>query len=237
MRLHIIRHGDPDYLNDDLTDLGKIEAQALAVRMERLPLVRIFSSPMGRAQATARYTAEIKGLPVQTLEWIREMGELKSSPLSSALPDPVVIWNLPGHQLRRAEGVKDNQGTHSDLFPQPQTANRFRELRNGWIEWLRQSHIQMTDEGWTTDIPHLGNDVAIFCHHGAGLALLSMIMDIPVAALWRSVWLPPTSVSTVLMEQYDKHRVNPRLVCIGDTSHLSSQGLNTNTSGLLYNFQ
>ncbi|SDE06472.1 probable phosphoglycerate mutase [Paenibacillus sp. UNCCL117] len=235
MRLHIIRHGDPDYPNDNLTDLGKREAQALARRMERLPLVRICSSPMGRALATARYTADRTGIPVQTLEWIREMGELTANPHSSVLPDPVVIWNLPGHQLHKAEGGKENQGANSDLFPQPQTANRFRELHMGWLEWLRQAHIQVTDEGWTADAPLAGNDVAIFCHHGSGLALLSLIMDIPVAALWRSIWLPPTSVSTVLLEQYDKHRINPRLVCIGDTSHLSSEGLDNNTSGLLYN--
>jgi len=235
MRLHIIRHGDPDYPNDDLTALGKSEAQSLARRMERMPLVRIYSSPMGRAQATARYTAEKTGIAVQTLDWMREMSELTASPDSNFLPDPVVVWNLPGHQLRLAEGDEENQGANSSLFPQPQTANRFQELRTGFLEWLRQAHIHVNEDGWTSDVPLLGNDVAIFCHHGSGLALLSMIMNIPVASLWRSIWLPPTSVSTVLLEQYDKHRINPRLVCIGDVSHLSSHGLNNNNSGLLFN--
>ncbi|MHA6482800.1 histidine phosphatase family protein [Paenibacillus sp. strain BS8-2] len=237
MRLHIIRHGDPDYKNDTLTELGVREAQALAQRMEHLPLERIFSSPMGRAQATARYTAERIDKPVQILNWMREMDELKATPDSSQLIDPVVIWNLPVHQLRVVEGGEKEHGANSELFPQPLTANRFQDLRNNWLEWLGQSHIQVTGEGWTSDIPLMGNDVAIFCHHGVGLALLSLIMDIPVAALWRSVWLPPTSVSTVLLEQYDTYRINPRLVCIGDTSHLSANGPNKNTSGLLYNFQ
>ena len=236
MRLHIIRHGDPDYENDNLTDLGRKEAHALAQRMERLPLAKIYSSPMGRARATAGYTAETTGLPVQILEWMREMGDLTASPDSNMLPDPVVVWNLPGHQLRQAEGGEGNREANNKLFPQPLTANRFHELRTGWLEWLRLANIKVTDVGWMTDTPLLDKDVAIFCHHGVGLALLSLIMDIPVTALWRSVWLPPSSVSTVLLEQYDQHRINPRLVCIGDTSHLFSLGLNNNTSGLLYNF-
>lgn len=237
MRLHIIRHGDPDYPNDNLTALGKQEAQALARRMERLPLVSIYSSPMGRAQATASYTAERAGLSVHILEWMREMTELAASPDSNALPDPVVIWNLPKHQLKQAEVGGEDQGANSDLFPQPHTANRFRELRAGWIEWLRQYRIQSTKEGLVTDTQLMGHDVAIFCHHGVGLALLSLIMDIPVAALWRTLWLPPASVSTVLLEQYDKNRINPRLLCIGDTAHLYAEGLINNTSGLLYNLR
>ncbi len=228
MRLHIIRHGDPDYENDDLTDLGKREAQALAERMERLPLVQIYASPRGRAKATAQYTADRTGMPVHILDWMREMSDLTASPDSNVLPDPVVIWNLPGHQLRQ---------TNSDLFLQPLTASRFHELRTEWLDWLRQAHIQVTNVGWTNDSPLVDKDVAIFCHHGVGLALLSLIMDIPVSTLWRSIWLPPSSVSTVLLEQYDQNRINPRLVCIGDTSHLYPLELNNNTSGLLYNFR
>jgi broad specificity phosphatase PhoE len=38
MRLYIIRHGDPDYATDSLTEVGQREAQALAERLanERL---------------------------------------------------------------------------------------------------------------------------------------------------------------------------------------------------------
>jgi len=232
MKLHIIRHGDPGYPNDNLTDLGRIEAEALALRMEKLPLERIYASSLGRAQATAKFTADKKGMSVETLTWIREMSELKAIPDSNELPNPIVVWNLPGHQLRQIE--KDEEYM-KDIYPYPQMTSRFEELRRGWIEFLRLYNIEMTDIGWTTDASLPEQDLAIFCHHGSGLVLLSLIMDIPVSALWRSIWLAPTSVSTVLFEQYAESRVNPRLICIGDTSHLYPVNLNNNTSGLLYN--
>lgn len=235
MRIHIIRHADPDYARDDLTALGKSQAEALALHMKSLPLVRIYASPKGRAQATASYTSKVTGIPVHILDWAREMDELKTGHGYRWLPDPVVIWNLPGHHLCQVRQEEGELGAGSSVFPQPETINRFQELRAGWIALLEENDIKVTKEGWKTDTQLLGEDFAIFCHHGVGLALLSLIMDIPVAALWRSIWLPPASVSTVLLEQYDTNRINPRLVCIGDTGHLSVCHLSGNTSGLLYN--
>ena len=58
MRLYIIRHADPDYEHDTLTEDGHKEAQALAKRLASHGLDRIYCSPLGRAIDTARYTAE-----------------------------------------------------------------------------------------------------------------------------------------------------------------------------------
>ena len=56
MRLLFIRHGDPDYENDDLTPAGKREAELLSERMVREDVSEYFVSPLGRAQATAAPT-------------------------------------------------------------------------------------------------------------------------------------------------------------------------------------
>lgn len=233
MRLHIIRHADPDYSLDNLTALGKNQAQALSHYMEGLPLVRIVSSPKGRAQATARPTSEKTGFPVETLEWLRELDQLRAPYDSDVLPNPVVIWDLPGHVLREVEkGCADCAS--SDAFPQPITAERFDQVRAGLKQLLKEMSISVTDEGWFADGRLPGYDVAIFCHHGVGLALLSVITGISAAALWRSFWLAPASVSTVLLEQYEGNRVNPRLICVSDTRHLNG-ALCSNTSGIIYN--
>jgi probable phosphoglycerate mutase len=47
LRLYIIRHGDPDYINNTITPQGHLEAQALAKRLEREGITRIYSSPLG----------------------------------------------------------------------------------------------------------------------------------------------------------------------------------------------
>ena len=70
MKLLIIRHGDPDYEHDDLTEVGKREAQCLAARIAPMKVREYFVSPLGRAKATAAPTLE-KHVP------LRQVGELE----------------------------------------------------------------------------------------------------------------------------------------------------------------
>ena len=53
MRLLFVRHGDPDYKNDCLNEIGRREARALAALGPRIGWGTSFVSPLGRAQETA----------------------------------------------------------------------------------------------------------------------------------------------------------------------------------------
>lgn len=50
MRLIFIRHGDPDYVHDTLTEKGKREAELLAQRVKNWDVSKFYVSPLGRAQ-------------------------------------------------------------------------------------------------------------------------------------------------------------------------------------------
>ena len=50
MKLIIIRHGDPDYEHDSLTQKGVREAQLLSDRISQLDVKAFYCSPLGRAQ-------------------------------------------------------------------------------------------------------------------------------------------------------------------------------------------
>ena len=56
MKLLLIRHGDPDYEKDNLTEVGKREAALLAERIAPMDITEYYVSPLGRAQATAAPT-------------------------------------------------------------------------------------------------------------------------------------------------------------------------------------
>lgn len=79
MRILIIRHADPEYHGDTLTEHGHKEAAALATRLCRPKeagqglLTKIYTSPMGRAKDTAGYTERESGLKAEVLEWTREL--------------------------------------------------------------------------------------------------------------------------------------------------------------------
>ena len=73
MRIIFIRHGEPNYEKDCLTETGKKQAAACAERLEREGIAEIYASPMGRAAETASFTAKRLGLPVHTLDFMHEI--------------------------------------------------------------------------------------------------------------------------------------------------------------------
>ena len=72
MKLLIVRHGDPDYAIDSLTETGWIEAELLSQRLCKLDVKAFYCSPMGRAQDTAKATLEKLGRQAEILPWLRE---------------------------------------------------------------------------------------------------------------------------------------------------------------------
>ena len=68
MKLLFIRHGEPDYVHDTLTEKGWREARLLAERIAPLDVKQYYVSPLGRAQDTARPTLERAGRTAVTLE-------------------------------------------------------------------------------------------------------------------------------------------------------------------------
>ena len=79
MHLIFIRHGDPDYSIDSVTEKGKREIELLGKRISKLNATEFFVSPMGRAQATAKACLENihadfskQPMKVSTMPWLRE---------------------------------------------------------------------------------------------------------------------------------------------------------------------
>ena len=72
MVIWIVRHGDPDYANDTLTEKGEREAKLLAERLAKENFDAYYCSPLGRAQKTASYTLEKTGKTAVTYQWLRE---------------------------------------------------------------------------------------------------------------------------------------------------------------------
>ena len=73
MRIVFVRHGEPDYAHDCLTETGRLQAAAAARRLASEPISAVYSSPNGRAFETAGYTARQFGLTVQKLDYMHEI--------------------------------------------------------------------------------------------------------------------------------------------------------------------
>jgi signal transduction histidine kinase len=72
MKLLIIRHADPDYEKDTLTEKGWREAELLSNRLITLDIKEFYVSPLGRARDTANVTLKKMNRTAEVLPWLRE---------------------------------------------------------------------------------------------------------------------------------------------------------------------
>lgn len=72
MRLIFIRHAEPDYEHDSLTEKGWREAKLLAVRTKSWQVDDFYVSPLGRAQDTASFTLLEQGKTAAVMDWLHE---------------------------------------------------------------------------------------------------------------------------------------------------------------------
>lgn len=81
-RIYLMRHGETLYQDSSgegaigggtLTERGEEQIRALARIFEKIPLDRIYSSPLGRARETAKLLAREKGKEVRLASELREI--------------------------------------------------------------------------------------------------------------------------------------------------------------------
>ena len=97
MRLLFIRHGEPDYEKDSLTEKGFREAEHLADYLKDVRIDRCYVSPLGRAKDTAAPTLSKKQMQAVECDWLQEF------PAKVIRPDkgyPINCWDfLPQNML------------------------------------------------------------------------------------------------------------------------------------------
>lgn len=72
MRLIIVRHGDPDYSIDSLTEKGWKEVEYLSEKLSKFDVKEFYVSPLGRAKDTASLTLKKMNRTAVECDWLRE---------------------------------------------------------------------------------------------------------------------------------------------------------------------
>ena len=70
MRILIVRHGEPDYAHDTLTEKGWREAELLSERLCKEKIDDFYVSPLGRAKDTASLTLKKMNREAVVLDWL-----------------------------------------------------------------------------------------------------------------------------------------------------------------------
>ena len=223
MRILIIRHGDPDYERDTLTEKGHREAALLAAKLGKEKIDHFYSSPLGRAKHTCDYVAKAHGREQDIIikPWLQEFG------CPCLLPSGrqrYIPWDmLPEEWIGNPKMYDKDTWYKQDFFEAGGMEARFRAVTDGLDELLASHGYKRDGDIYRTEKGHT-ETIALFCHFGLECVLLSHLCGISPMPLWHHFVALPTSVTTLYTEERREGVAVFRCAGFGDTGHLYAGG-------------
>ncbi len=223
MRILIVRHGDPDYANDTLTEKGRREVALLAKKLSKEKIDYFYSSPLGRALDTCRCVAKAHGKEgeITQYSWLREFDHALVFPTGQERP---ILWDmLPEFWTKVDEMYDYREWVEQDFYRDAKIKEAYQSVvepldallkKHGYI---REGRLYKTEKGNR-------DTLAIFCHFGSEMILLSHLLNISPVVLTHHFVAPPSSVTTLYTEERREGIVTFRCAGFGDTGHLYEGG-------------
>lgn len=242
MRLLIIRHGDPDYEKDSLTQKGWREARLLADRLSKIDVTKFYTSPLGRAKDTAAPTLERVHRTAEECEWLREFGPHIKRP--DVATKDMISWDwLPEDWTAHEEFFRRDLWASNEIM-QASTVSRgpgysAEELHTATgkrgvgaeYDWVcAQFDALLERHGYVRegDLYHARranrDTIVLFCHFGIECVLLSHLMNVSPMILWHHLCAAPSSVTSIYTEERREGIAIFRVGAFGDISHLYAGG-------------
>ena len=216
MILYIIRHADPDYEHNTITDFGWEEAHALAEWLKNFKIDRIYSSPLGRAIDTATPTCKDKGLEPIILPWAEEsmdyMLSFKATPETDCSYSCSVKEGV--HDFVDFTGTERMKTVERMINESDSLLESFGYKRRG----LLYDIVSPNDESY-----------AVFCHGGFGSAWITHLLGCAPGLMWPAICLNTSSVTTFEFRNEEKGFTRPILHRLGEITHVYNAGLRVNT--------
>lgn len=218
MKLMIIRHGDPNYAIDGLTEKGAREAALLADRLCREELTAVYCSTMGRAKATIQPTLDRLGRTATYCDWLREFGYV--APEMPYERDTRLAWDqLPSFMATVPELYSPTAWREYPPLKDAGVGEAYDEVTRALDAVLEQHGYRRN--GTQYEVLHSSHDTLVFvCHYGVTGVLLSHLLNCSPYTVWQHMCTAPTAVTTLYTEERREGIASLRASAIGDTSHL-----------------
>lgn len=218
MKILIVRHADPDYSIDSLTETGWKEAEYLSEKLSKIEAVAYYCSPMGRAKDTASETLYKVNKEAEILEWLKEFPCAVRRPTEPFYGNNTWDW-LPADWTAFPEFFDINKWHTHPHFEEINVKGEYDRVV-GLLDELIEKHGYKRN-GFMYDAVTPNNDtIVIFCHFGLECVLLSRLLNISPVVLWHGFCAAPSSVTTLVSEERREGKAYFRASSMGDVSHL-----------------
>ena len=221
MRLIFVRHAEPDYKHDSLTEKGWREAALLAERVARWKVDEFYCSPLGRARDTASLSLKKLNREAQICDWLQEF--------PARVPDPdtgkeKIPWDFkPSYWTAIPEMQRVESFAAAGVMKDGAVKEEYERVCQG-IDGIIASHGYVREGLLYRTKAHNEDTVVLFCHMGVTFFILSHLINISPVNLIHGMLMAPSSVTIVSTEEVEEGIAYFRCQTVGDTSHLYAAG-------------
>lgn len=222
MRIVIVRHGDPNYELDTLTETGWKEARLVAERIAKMDVKDFYVSPLGRAQDTASCTLEKMHRTATTCDWLREFAAQIYRP--DVADCEMICWDwLPQDMTKEPKYYDVSTWMDTKVMQDGNVREQYEWVCKEMDTLLKRYGYER--EGLYYRAVKPNNDtVVFFCHFGVECVLLSHLLNISPMLLWHGFCAAPTSVTSIYTEERREGIASFRVNEFGSTAHLYVAG-------------
>ena len=224
MLLYIVRHGDPDYATDTLTERGRLQAEAVGKRIFDSGINQIYSSPMGRARQSAAPACRLLGLDCHIEDWSHEIEDERMTPFPDGKRKSVSLVQNTYYRENGAIDLDYEKGFEAPGFNTSKMDAAVARIEAGGRDFLER--LGYKEENGVYRILRPNNDkVALFCHAAMGRAWISRLLHIPIHLMWAGFAYTHTGVTIIEFANNENGVTAPCCRCYSDMSHLYAAGL------------
>lgn len=222
MKLLFIRHGDPNYEADCLTELGKKEAAILAEHMKNVDVTEFFVSPMGRARETAQATLDAVGRTATMYPWLQEFSDVQI--VKPGQQEKSIAWDwLPADWTIVPEYYDKDKWYDTDIMRAGNAKEEYLKVAAG-LDKVLAEHGYVRENNIYRAVSPNRDTLAFFCHFGMTCVAIAHLIGVSPMVLWHGMCAAPTSITTINTEERRDGIASFRVSCFGDTYHLQAAG-------------
>ena len=229
MLLYYVRHGEPIYDPDSLTEYGHEQAEALVERFKRVGLDRIYSSTSNRAVQTAAPTARALGIEPTLLDFANEKYAWEQMGNEIYGTRRIRTWAMYDPEFLRRFNEPEVYALGDRWYDSPLfEGTRFKEcmLRvNAGVDELMLSLGYRHDRarGGYEVVRENRERVALFAHQGFGLIFFSSLLDIPYPIVATRMDMTHSGMTVINFGEGPFCR--PKMLQLSNDSHLFKAGI------------
>ncbi len=211
MKITIIRHAEPDYENNTLTEKGFREADILGRYLQGEKIDYLYSSPLPRAKFTADAIVKYnRTKSYKILEFLREFEPFMWDRTPTFLASDTMLYD------------KD-KWTENEFMKNLNVISRYEFVKSEFSKFLEEHGYKKNGVYYEAVKPN-HEHIVLACHFGLESFLLSEMLNVPVIALINHTCASPTGMTTVYTEEREKGKAIFRLNTFGSLEHLIYAG-------------